>query len=32
MDYLIVNLAWYLAAAFGIGFFVGWLSCGSARR
>lgn len=27
MEYLIVKLAWYVAAAFAIGLFVGWLSC-----
>ncbi len=27
MDYLIVKLFWYLAAAFAIGLFVGWVSC-----
>ena len=28
MDYLIVSLFWYLAAAFAIGLVVGWMSCG----
>lgn len=28
MDYLLINLAWYVAAAFVIGAFVGWVSCG----
>lgn len=28
MDYLAVKLFWYLAAAFAVGFFVGWISCG----
>jgi hypothetical protein len=31
MDYLIVKLAWWLAAAFAIGLVVGWLSCGRAE-
>jgi hypothetical protein len=28
MDYLVVKLFWYLAAAFAIGLVVGWISCG----
>lgn len=28
MDYLILKLFWYLVAAFAIGVFVGWISCG----
>ncbi len=28
MDYLIVKLCWYLAAAFAVGLVVGWVSCG----
>jgi len=28
MDYLIVKLAWYLAAALLIGVVIGWFSCG----
>lgn len=32
MDYLALKLIWYLVAAFAIGLFVGWLSCGSARE
>jgi hypothetical protein len=28
MDYLVVKLFWYLAAAFAIGVVVGWISCG----
>ncbi len=31
MDYLIVKLSWYLVGAFGIGLFVGWMSCGRKR-
>jgi len=27
MDYLIANLVWYAAAAFGLGFIVAWISC-----
>lgn len=27
MDYLLVKLAWYVAAAFAFGLVVGWLSC-----
>lgn len=30
MDYLAVELAWYIAAAFGLGLVVGWLSCSRA--
>ncbi len=34
MDYVFLKLFWYIAAAFGIGLFVGWFSCRSrgARR
>jgi hypothetical protein len=28
MDYLFVELFWYLAAAFAVGLCVGWISCG----
>lgn len=28
MDYLVVTLFWYLAAAFAVGLVVGWISCG----
>ena len=28
MEYLVVKLFWYLIAAFLIGVFVGWVSCG----
>jgi len=28
MDYLLVKLLWYVLAAFAIGVFVGWVSCG----
>lgn len=28
MDYLFVKLFWYIVAAFAVGLFVGWLSCG----
>ncbi len=27
MDYLIANLAWYVAAAFACGFVVAWIAC-----
>ncbi len=30
MDYLVVTLFWYLAAAFAAGLVVGWISCGGA--
>jgi len=30
MDYLIVKLAWYLAAAFALGLVIGFLACGRA--
>lgn len=29
MDYLIMKLIWYVALAFAMGLFVGWVSCGS---
>ncbi len=29
MDYLFVKLFWYVLAAFAIGLFVGWFSCGN---
>lgn len=32
MDYLFAKLIWYLLAAFAVGFFVGWVSCGRVRR
>jgi hypothetical protein len=28
MDYLLATLAWYVVAAFVIGFTVGWVTCG----
>lgn len=28
MDYLMVQLAWYIAAAFVVGLVVGWVACG----
>jgi hypothetical protein len=28
VDYLIIKLIWYVVAAFLIGGFVGWFSCG----
>lgn len=28
MDYLAYKLIWYLIIAFGVGLFVGWVSCG----
>jgi len=28
MDYLVVQLFWYLAVAFAVGVVVGWISCG----
>lgn len=31
MDYLLIKLFWYVAAAFLIGLFVGWYSCGRAE-
>ncbi len=31
MDYLFVKLIWYLAGAFAVGVFVGWVSCGSRK-
>ena len=31
MDYLVIKLAWYAAAAFGLGLFVGFVSCGKAK-
>jgi hypothetical protein len=31
MDYLLVELAWYVAFAFAIGAVVGWMSCGRAE-
>jgi uncharacterized membrane protein YciS (DUF1049 family) len=27
MDYLVANLAYYLAAAFALGFAVAWIAC-----
>lgn len=30
MAYLLVNLAWYVAAAFVIGLAVGWVTCSRA--
>jgi uncharacterized membrane protein YciS (DUF1049 family) len=27
MDYLVANLAWYMAAAFAAGFVVAWIAC-----
>lgn len=32
MDYLVVKLGWYLAAAGGLGLLIGWVCCGPARR
>jgi hypothetical protein len=32
MDYLAVQLVWWLVLAFAIGLVVGWLSCGRADR
>ncbi len=32
MSYLFVKLFWYLAAAFGIGLLVGWVSCGRSKN
>ncbi len=32
MDYLIVKLLWYIVAAFLIGAYVGWISCGRAEN
>lgn len=32
MDYVIIKLIWYIAAAFGIGLFVGWFSCRRAKN
>lgn len=31
MDYLLAKLIWYVLAAFVIGLFVGWVSCGRVR-
>ena len=31
MDYLLVKLAWYIAATFAVGVVVGWLTCGRAK-
>jgi hypothetical protein len=31
MDYLIANLAWYVAAAFASGFVVAWIACAKAE-
>ncbi len=31
MDYLAYTLVWYLLIAFGVGLFVGWVSCGPAE-
>lgn len=28
MDYLLITLIWYVAAAFAGGMIVGWISCG----
>ncbi len=27
MDYLVANLAWYLAGAFAAGFVMAWIAC-----
>jgi hypothetical protein len=27
MDYLVANLAWYVAGAFATGFVVAWIAC-----
>ena len=32
MDYLFMNLLWYVVAAFLLGLFVGWFSCGRAEN
>lgn len=32
MDYLLVKLVWYVVAAFAIGVFVGWVSCGEVEE
>lgn len=32
MDYLAVQLVWYLAAAFAIGLLVGWVSCSRSKN
>jgi len=32
MDYLVAKLFWYLLAAFAVGIFVGWVSCGRTAR
>ena len=29
MDYLFLKLIWYVAMAFILGLFVGWVSCGT---
>lgn len=31
MDYLFIQLIWYVAAAFAGGMIVGWISCGRAE-
>jgi uncharacterized membrane protein YciS (DUF1049 family) len=31
MEYLFYKLIWYVAVAFVIGLFVGWVSCGRTR-
>lgn len=28
MDYLLIELIWYVAGAFAFGVFAGWVSCG----
>lgn len=32
MDYLLFKLGWYVVAAFAVGGFVGWFSCGRQPR
>ncbi len=32
MDYLIAQLAWYIAAAFAVGLAIGWFSCGPREK
>jgi hypothetical protein len=32
VDYLFMNLLWYVVAAFLLGLFVGWFSCGRAEN
>ena len=31
MDYLLVKLAWYIAAAFVVGLLLGWFACGRTK-